>query len=181
MELRDNGSALLQVSRSKTDPEGVGVVLYIGKEAAAALRAIRPAEQLLDRNARVFGLSSRQISWRVQAAARAAGLGDGFTGHSGRVGMAQDLVKNGVELPALMAADRWKSAKMPARYTERQAADRGAVAHVTGSCRQRGFGSITGERVLAGSSSDTSKNETGGSCPGMEKSGPGNKASALRM
>ena len=91
----------------------------VNKEAAAALRAIRPAEQLLDRNARVFGLSSRQIGRRVQAAARAAGLGDGFTGHSGRVGMVQDLVKNGVELPALMAAGRWKSAKIPARYTER--------------------------------------------------------------
>ena len=42
--------------------------------------------------------------------------------------MAQDLVKKGVELPALMTADRWKSAKMPDRYTERQAAGRGAVA-----------------------------------------------------
>ena len=42
--------------------------------------------------------------------------------------MAQGLVKNGVELPALMTAGRWKSAKIPARYTERQAADRGAVA-----------------------------------------------------
>ena len=57
-----------------------------------------------------------------------AGLGDGFIGHSGRVGMAQDLVKSGVEMPALMTAGRWKSSKMPARYTERQAADRGAVA-----------------------------------------------------
>ena len=45
-----------------------------------------------------------------------------------RVGMAQDLVKSGVELPALMTAGRWKSAKVPARYTERQAAGRGAVA-----------------------------------------------------
>ena len=42
--------------------------------------------------------------------------------------MAQDLVKSGVELPALMTAGRWKSSKMPARYTERQAAGRGAVA-----------------------------------------------------
>ena len=128
LELRDNGSALLQVHRSKTDPEGEGVVLYIGREATEALRAIRPAEQMLDRNAPVFGLSSKQIGRRVQAAAKAAGLGDGYTGHSGRVGMAQDLVKSGVELPALMTAGRWKSAKMPARYTERQAADRGAVA-----------------------------------------------------
>ena len=69
-----------------------------------------------------------QIGRRVQAAARAAGLGDGYTGHSGRVGMAQDLVKSGVELSALMTAGRWKSSKMPARYTERQAADRGAMA-----------------------------------------------------
>ena len=34
----------------------------------------------------------------------------------------------GVELPALMKAGRWKSSRMPARYTERQSAGRGAVA-----------------------------------------------------
>ena len=59
------------------------------------------------------------------AAAVHAGLGDGFTGH---VGMAQDLARSGVELPALMTASRWKSSRMPARYTEREAAHRGAVA-----------------------------------------------------
>ena len=128
VELRDNGSALLQIRRSKTDPEGEGVVIYIGREASEALRAIRPGDQLLDLNAPVFGLSSRQIGRRVQALAQAAGLGECFTGHSGRVGKAQDLVKSGVELPALMTRGRWKSAKLPTRYTERQAADRGAVA-----------------------------------------------------
>ena len=55
-------------------------------------------------------------------------LGEGFTGHSGRVGMAQDLAATGVDLPALMTAGRWKSSRMPAKYTERQAAGRGAVA-----------------------------------------------------
>ena len=114
--------------RSKTAPTAEGVVLYIGRDAAQALKAIRPAQQLLDTNTPVFGLSPRQIGRRVQAAAVAAGLGEGFTGHSGRVGMAQDLARTGVELPALMTAGRWKSSRMPARYTERQAADRGAVA-----------------------------------------------------
>ena len=33
-----------------------------------------------------------------------------------------------MELPELMTAGRWKSPRMPARYTERQAAGRGAVA-----------------------------------------------------
>ena len=42
--------------------------------------------------------------------------------------MAQDLARSGVELPELMTAGRWKSSRMPARYTERQAAGRGAVA-----------------------------------------------------
>ena len=128
VEFRDNGSALLQLRRSKTDQEAEGVTLYIGTEASQALQAIRPAQELLDPATPVFGMSTRHIGNRVRAAAKAAGLGEGYTGHSGRVGMAQDLVKSGVELPALMTAGRWKSSKMPARYTERQAADRGAVA-----------------------------------------------------
>ena len=123
-----SGRALINVRRSKTDPEAEGVTLYIGKQAGEALRAIRPAELLLDATTPVFGLSPRQIGRRVKAATVAAGLGEGFTAHSGRVGMAQDLAKSGVELPALMTAGRWKSSRMPARYTERQAADRGAVA-----------------------------------------------------
>ena len=129
VEIQGDGSARLHVRRSKTDQEAAGVVLYIGQAAAQALQAIMPQnEAVVDAGMRVFGISASQIGRRIDAAAKAAGLGDGFTGHSGRVGMAQDLVKNGVELPALMTAGRWKSSIMPARYTERQAAGRGAVA-----------------------------------------------------
>ena len=119
MELRDNGSALLQVRRSKTDPEGV--VLYIGREAAEPLRAIRPVVELLDLNVPVFGPSASQIGRRVKATAKAASLvgWESFSGHSDRVGMAQGLAASGAELPELMTAGRWKSSKMPARYTER--------------------------------------------------------------
>ena len=128
VEFRDDGAALINLRRSKTDQEAEGVVLYIGRKAAHALLAIRPAPELLDPNNSVFGMTARNIGKRVTAAAKSAGLCEGYTDHSGRVGMAQDLVKSGVELPALMTAGRWRSSKMPARYTERQAADRGAVA-----------------------------------------------------
>ena len=129
VEFQEDGAALLQVRRSKTDPEAEGVVLYIGQEAAQALRALMPeGAAVVDPESTVFGLSASQIGRRVKAAALAAGLGEGFTGHSGRVGMAQDLAATGVELPALMTAGRWKSSRMPAKYTERQAAGRGAVA-----------------------------------------------------
>ncbi len=118
VEVQEDGSARLHVRRSKTYPE-----------AAAALVAIMPEGfAVVDPSTPVFGLSASQIGRRVNAAAKAAGLGEGFTGHSGRVGMAQDLAAAGVELPALMTAGRWKSSKMPARYTEGQAAGRGAVA-----------------------------------------------------
>ena len=40
----------------------------------------------------------------------------------------QDLAAAGFALLELMTARRWKSPRMPARYTERQAAGRGAVA-----------------------------------------------------
>ena len=50
--------------------------------------------------------------------------------------MAQDLAATDVELPALTTAGRWKSARMPARYTERQAAGRGAVARHYGDRKE---------------------------------------------
>ena len=78
VEFRDNGSVLITVRRSKTDPEAEGVVLYIGRDTAQALQAlqaIRPAEELLDPSTPVFGLTTRHIGNRVRAAAKAAGLG----------------------------------------------------------------------------------------------------------
>ena len=92
VEIQDDGSAWIHVRRSKTDPEAEGAVLYIGEEAALALQWILPEDvAVADPAAPVFGLSASQIGRRVSAAAKAAGLGDGLTGHSGRVGMAQDL------------------------------------------------------------------------------------------
>ena len=40
----------------------------------------------------------------------------------------RDLSAAGAELPELMTAGRWDSPTMPAKYTEAQAAGRGAVA-----------------------------------------------------
>ena len=53
---------------------------------ARALRDIRPDD--VDLASPVFGLTGETLANRVRAAARAAGLGDGFSGHSGRIGLA---------------------------------------------------------------------------------------------
>lgn len=121
-----DGSGRLTIRHSKTDPAGIGAVQYLGKQAMRDLAAIRPADAAP--TAPVFCLSASQIQRRIAAAAQAASLNGRFTGHSPRVGMAQDLAAAGVTLPALMQAGRWQSSAMPARYVRAQAAGRGAVA-----------------------------------------------------
>ena len=58
----------------------------------------------------------------------AGGLPDRLSGHSGRVGMAQDLVASGAGIAAVMQAGRWATPREVARYARRLAAGRGAVA-----------------------------------------------------
>ena len=82
-----DGSGRLRILRSKTNRTGEPEVVAITPAGMAALRrAIRPEEP--EPGQSVFGLSERQISRRIKDAATAAGLGDGFSGHSGRVGLA---------------------------------------------------------------------------------------------
>lgn len=126
VETSEDGSGLAWVRRSKTDPEAAGDVRYLPRAAMEALAAMRP--EGAGAAAAVFGLSGRQISRRVEAAARAAGLGEGFSGHSGRVGLAAELSRAGASTHEIAAAGGWKSAGMVIRYTRRETARKGAVA-----------------------------------------------------
>lgn len=124
-----DGTGRLLIRLSKTDREGRGAVAFVSAPTMSALRSIRNGAEPEDS---IFGLSSRQMRRRIKAAAAAAGLGEAFSGHSARVGMAQDLVRAGTELTALMNAGRWKSHEMPAHYTRNEEAGRGAVARYYG-------------------------------------------------
>ena len=53
---------------------------------------------------------------------------DRLSGHSTRVGAAQDMIACGIELPAILQAGRWKSTAMVNRYGERLLAQRSAAA-----------------------------------------------------
>ena len=113
VKFTDDGSARITIRHSGTDEEGEGA--FVGKEAATALKAIQD-DATTDQ--RVFGLKSgRAVSSRIAAMARAAGLGEGFSGHSPRIGMAQDLAAHGASTSELMVAGRWKAHQMPAHYT----------------------------------------------------------------
>ena len=63
----------------------------------------------------VFGLSESQISRRIASMARAAGLGEGYSGHSGRAGLAIRVTRRGAPLQAVQTHGRWKSPAMHTR------------------------------------------------------------------
>ena len=59
-----------------------------------------------------------------------AGLAIDPSGHSTRIGAAQDMTAAGLGTAEIQQAGRWKSATMVSRYTENQQARRGASARL---------------------------------------------------
>lgn len=135
--------ATLLVRRSKTDREGRGEVVWVGRDSLRLVRAWLdrggveggPLFRSVGKGGRVGGaLPPGQVSRIFKAMARAAGLpeavaGD-LSGHSARVGAAQDMVAAGIELPAILHAGRWKSTAMVNRYGERLLAGRSGAAQL---------------------------------------------------
>ena len=69
----------------------------------------------------VFALTGQTLANRVRASASAAGLGEGFSGDSGRIGMARRMVAAGAPNAAVQNQGRWKHGDMVARYTRGEA------------------------------------------------------------
>ena len=85
-----------------------------------------PAGDLRQRHARAPGLPGKAM---VRAAGLTAEQAARISGHSSRVGAAQDMAASDrIEMPAIMQAGGWKSPQMVARYTQRQAARRSGAA-----------------------------------------------------
>ena len=136
-----DGSGRLTIPSSKTDQQGVGVVLYLGPPTMKALDKIRPRQPLMPQGnegeQEVFDLKAATISERIAAAARAAGLGEGYSGHSCRVGMAADLAETGATMAQLQSVGRWKSSQTVARYVGAQFAGRSVVAQLYSRKRKK--------------------------------------------
>lgn len=146
VRVADDAGATVTIRRSKTDQLGEGTTAYVGPEAYDALRAwldaaaiaSGPAFRSVSAHGRVGGAALhphkvtavlKKLASRAAPQLRRLGVDPAdVSGHSGRVGMAQDLVGAGLELPAIMQAGRWRTSAMVARYAERLLAERGAVA-----------------------------------------------------
>ncbi len=118
----EDGAGLVFIERSKTDQTGEGAYVVVTPDTLAALKQLRLNSQTWTDDDTVFGLSMSQISRRVDSMPRAAGLGEGYSGHSGRMGLALRMTRRGAPLQAVQTHGRWKSPSMPARYTRSEKA-----------------------------------------------------------
>ena len=113
----ESGCATVRIRRSKTDQTGQGAVVPISDFAFDALMRIKP--ESANPGDPIFDMSPSTVTRRIKAAARAAGIDPAnISSHSLRIGMAQDLAAAGIDLPGLMLAGRWKTARMIARYIQ---------------------------------------------------------------
>ena len=118
IEIWPDGSARITIRKSKNQTEPATVA--VTDTTARALQDIQPDGA--DTSAPVFALTGQTLANRVRAAASAAGLGEGFSGHSGRIGMARRMVAAGAPNAAVQNQGRWKDGSMVARYTRGEAA-----------------------------------------------------------
>lgn len=124
-----NGTYRFLIRRSKSDPFGAGRIAFCSPRTARLLddwRAWRgentwlfcPIYQGKPINR---SLSDTTVKRVIRAAARRCcdpEMAAAFSGHSMRVGAAQDLLKRGLDTAGIMRAGGWKSVNVLARYLE---------------------------------------------------------------
>ena len=131
LEPRGDGTLRVLIRRAKNDPFGAGRVAFTSARTGALVE-----EWLEWRGARIAplfcpiyhgkpierALSVDTVKRLVKDGARRAGLepeeAREFSGHSMRVGAAQDLLSRGHDTAAIMRAGGWKSVSVLARYLE---------------------------------------------------------------
>jgi len=131
LEILDDGTMRVIIRRSKADPFGQGRIAFTSQKTANALQdwlAWRGPDinylfcPIYRGTAVNRDLSTTTVKRLVKSAAKAAGLEtediDAFSGHSLRVGAAQDLLCAGYDAAAIMRAGGWKSVNILGKYLE---------------------------------------------------------------
>ncbi len=128
---QENRIVKIKLRRSKTDQDGLGRWLHLGIDSQKAIlewikvsgiidgmlfRGITRGEKITE------GLSAAQINRIYKRIARRSKVDKSvvkhISGHSMRVGAAQDLLRSGASLPMMMQRGRWSKADTVMRYLE---------------------------------------------------------------
>ena len=127
----ENGGARILIRRSKNDPFGDGRYGRLSQAALEALKSWLHISKIKSgfifkatNNGRVTkdGLHPYAVNRTVKELALTAGFDEAIiadlSGHSFRVGAAQDLMTDGKSILAIMKAGGWRSMNVVGRYVE---------------------------------------------------------------
>jgi integrase len=144
-ELGD-GSGSILIRRSKTDTAGEGAMAYLSPLTMRLVTEwLQPSKlksgPIFVRVRGSAGVGETLTAQNVTAIFKKVGQWIGLhrkewgklSGHSVRVGAAQDLLALNIDLSSVMQAGRWADTRMPMRYGERVLAARGGMARAAKS------------------------------------------------
>jgi site-specific recombinase XerD len=148
LTIKSDGSGTILVRKSKADQLGCGRIAYLSAEALTHLqrwlgtaslntgplfRGIRGTQILPE------ALHPYSVARVLKNLGRNAGLDKTLvaklSGHSMRVGAAQDMAAAGIDLGAIMHAGGWKSPDMVMRYIEHMEVGKSGMARLYGAAR----------------------------------------------
>ena len=147
LTFHEDGSGTVHILKSKTDQMGAGTVKYLSPTTVehlqnwlacaeinqgAVFRGLNRWQQVLP-----TALSGEGVSRSFKRIALSTGLDmSQISGHSTRVGAAQDLVAAGIDMPAIMQAGSWTTPERVARYSEQLQVKRGGMAQLAAMQRR---------------------------------------------
>lgn len=128
----ENGNHTLLIRKSKTDPEGFGRRVPLTQKCIDRLEEWKSVSNQcegtilrnIDRHSNIGEtLTTMSVNRIFKKRAKLIGINENdvryISGHSTRVGSAQDLLGKGASLPQIMLAGGWKSTDMVMKYIEK--------------------------------------------------------------
>lgn len=142
-ELQIDGSGLLYLEGSKTDQDRKGTYLYLSPYTTNILLGWRTRSKPKFNTVSIFRgiysdgrigtqLSTKGVERCFKRVADRLGLPkEIFSGHSTRVGSAQEMIERDIDSAKIMLSGRWKSISMLTRYAKKISAKKGGMADLT--------------------------------------------------
>jgi integrase len=141
-----DGSGSILIRRSKTDTTGEGATVYLSPLTMRLLNQWITEAGINEgaifvrvdaANAASTALTAQVVTAVLRKVGQWIGLPreewERISGHSARVGAAQDLLALNIDVASVMQAGRWRDARMPMRYGEKVLASRGGMARAAKS------------------------------------------------
>ena len=136
-------SSLLDLTKSKTDQDGEGEWIYLSATTTELLLGWQAVSNPDNKMGPIFRgiysdgkmggrLSTRGVQRCYKRIAKRLGLSPAvFSGHSTRVGAAQEMMERNIDSARIMLSGRWKTMAMLTRYSKKIRASRSGMADLT--------------------------------------------------